>query len=193
MEKCTIYSHFLNLQDLFEILEREFTENFEIEITGKSDSWSKITVIDNFGNNIMILNCQKKLIPGYQLSEPIDSITKNLVGMYNFHKKIPAKNSKLKEKLLIKISSFNLQIGVSFFPKYSCKIKFVLIKLTSKLEGMIFSGENSIFNLNGASSGIFDEKGELVLDNLGRSNVTDISVEIESKYYFTLDNQKKLS
>lgn len=188
MENCAIYSHFLNLEEVLNKLEKEFKKGFVIQTYGDRHNWSKIIITHELDNSIYTFNCQKKLIPSYKLSEPSDNLTKNLLGMYNFFKSIPAQDQEVQDKLLFKISSFNLQIGVKGVPCFTSETKAIIIQIAKILEGMIFSGQNSIFNLNGASNAIFDENGVLVLDTMGRSDVKDLNVVIESKYYLKNKN-----
>lgn len=186
MEYCTIYSHLINNQDVLEILRRNFpVPFFQITIEGTEDNWKSISINNKEDGGQIRFSCRVKKLPGYQLEDPVDKITKNLLGMYNFFKSIPTTNRKIQNKLLYKIASLNVEIGIVGKPSFQKNKlqKKTILEVTRLLDGIIFSGENSIFKLGKAENGLFDKNGYLVLDRLGKSEIEDFEVFIEDKYY----------
>jgi hypothetical protein len=186
MENCTIYSHHLYFEKIYDVITSDFSENNNIIISGNRNQWSFISVKNKnpLSTFFFEIKSRKRSIPSYQLEEPVDHFTSNLLGMRNYFKDIETEHLNIKEKLLHKISSVNMEISVTFNPNFRNSMLKILLDITDKTDGVIFSNKNSIFNNIRFLNGIYNKEGNLILSNTGLSNVKDLEVIIEKKYYY---------
>ena len=130
-------------------------------------------------------NTRSRINPNYQLGKKIEEpITKNLSGMYQLVSKMKAENPVIKNKFLRKIASVNLEIGVKVESKNALSWKKFLLKIAKELDGFIFANNNPLFNKRNSSFAFWNYNGKIILDSNGLSEIHDIKVLIDSKYYF---------
>lgn len=186
MENCSIYSHHIWYEEILNTIIELIPED-SIEIKGPNDFWESITIYGKTNHlksrNKMTLTNKVREIPSFELGESMDEITTNLNGMRNYFGSIEEGNQVLLEKLLYKIASINMEISVVVDKGFNEMFEEIVLKLTEKLEGFIFSNNNSIFEAPDSDNGIFNEDGDVILCHSGYSDVTDLEVLIESKYY----------
>lgn len=80
-----------------------------------------------------------------------------------------------------------MEIGIVAANGFNEIFEEIIFAITEKLEGFIFSNNNSILDAPDSQNGIFNENGDVILSNSGYSDVNDIEVLIETQYY---SNQK---
>ena len=193
MENCSIYSHHIWHQEIVNtILETVSQEN--IELIGEQNSWEKIIVFGKKdllkSQNKMTLTCQVREFPSYQLGDPVDKITTNLNGLRNYFGAITSCDQQLLKKIIYKISSINMEIKVVIDNGFNETFEEIVLAITEKTEGFIFSNNNSIFNAPDSASGLFNEHADVILSTSGYSDIKDIEVLIEPHYYDKMKSQK---
>ncbi len=103
MKNCAIYSSFSDLNQLMELVGRTF-QGFKINVN-PNKTRIEITERKLFGKttngfNVMTVKTENEKFSGM------------LNGMFNFFSQMPARNSIVKEKLLVKITTLAMVIGV---------------------------------------------------------------------------------
>ncbi len=190
MENCSIYSHHIWYKEIVDSILSLVTEN-DLEITGEAEAWTAIVILGKENarkeKNKMTLTCRVRETPNFELGDPVDEITTNLNGMVNYFGAIATPKKVLLEKLIYKISSINMEIGIVAANGFNEIFEEIIFAITEKLEGFIFSNNNSILDAPDSQNGIFNENGDVILSNSGYSDVNDIEVLIETQYY---SNQK---
>jgi hypothetical protein len=106
--------------------------------------------------------------------------TEMINGMYNFYNSIPAKNDNIKNKLLIKITTLNMVIGIGTEKDISQEFYSELLNIAKGLDGIIFWGTRNML----------DNNGRLILDLDGNSEVEDFIVTAHTSY---LDSNLKIT
>lgn len=163
MKNCAIYSSFSDLEQLIEIVGRTFQgaqinvdpSKTKIEITEKK-VFGKTTI----GLNIMTVKTEKEKFSGM------------LNGMYSFFSQIPARNIRVKEKLLVKITTLAMVIGAVTGKDISDKLRSQLLSVTKELEGFMMWGGRQVL----------DHNGKLIIDLDGNSEVDDFVVTAPSSF-----------
>lgn len=189
MEYCTIYSHDTQIQKVILTLESVKAQDISFEFDDTRESWKKIKIIDNKTKHFIKFTLRKKTPPSYMLSEPVNEITKNILGMYNYFRKIKTNNLQVQEKLAYKIASTNIEIGI-VCNNHLVGFKPLILDIVKSLDGLVFSNNNSAFIPDSAPNGIFNKEGMLILDSNGNSEVKDIDVFIDKSIY-DLNNGSK--
>jgi len=87
-------------------------------------------------------------------------------GMYHFFSQVPAQKTNVHEKLLIKITTLNMVIGIEAEKVFSPAFQQQIYELARKLDGIVLMG----------SRRMMDQEGRLLLDLDGRSEVDDFTV-----------------
>ncbi len=186
MENCSIYSHHIWFEQIVTTIKKIASED-SIEILGPIDAWESIIICGKKNplksRNKMTLTCRVREFPSFELGDPVDEITTNLNGMRNYFGSIETDDQLLLKKLLYKISSINMEIGVAVDKGFNEEFEEIVLRITEKLEGFIFSNNNSIFDAPDSDNGIFNEDGDVILCHSGYSDVDDLEVLIEPQYY----------
>ena len=76
-----------------------------------------------------------------------------------------------------------MEIGVVVDKGFNEQFEEIVLTLTEKLEGFIFSNNNSIFDAPDSDNGLFNHDADVILCSSGYSDVKDLDVQIEEKYY----------
>lgn len=171
LRNCAIYSSYFDLDELYEIISNIYKSK-TIKI---NEDKTKINVINNklFSKSVSSFNIMtSKTNP--------DKFSTNINGMYNFYAQVPAKNNDIKQKLLIKITTLNMVIGIESEKDISEEFYRELLTIAKKLDGIIFWG----------SQEILDNDGKLILDLDGNSEVEDFVVTAHTSY---LDKNLKIT
>jgi hypothetical protein len=178
MENLAIYSHYVDTERIIKVVEGLFDiEEVEIE-RDNSGQWTSITIANENG---LKMNCRQRIKPDFELYYTDEPITRNLIGMYNFTNQLPSRNDDVKQRLLVKITTTNTEIGImaqSFADRY----KDLVLAIAAEMDAFIFSGNNSMFSTDSAN-GFWDKHGKLLLDMTGRCEAESLDVIIENKYY----------
>ncbi len=163
MKNCAIYSPNFDLEHV----ERIIMDLYKSKVVTVNQNKTEIKVVTKklFSKSANTFNIMtSKTNP--------EKFATMLNGMYNFYKQIPAKNEKLKEKLLIQISALNMVIGITSEKEISSEFFNEILNIASELNGIVFTGISELVN----------SQGQLILDLNGNSEVDDMKVTADSSY-----------
>lgn len=171
MKNCAIYSSYSDIDQVLDIVTKTF-KGFEIN-TNQDKTRIQITEKKLFGKvknsfNIMTSRTEN------------DKFSGMISGMHNFFSQIPAKNNGIKEKLLIKIETLHMVIGIVTDKDISDKFLSQLLSVTRELGGFMMWGGRQVL----------DDNGKLILDVDGNSEVEDFLVTAPSSF---LDENLKIT
>ncbi|NGZ78240.1 DUF4272 domain-containing protein [Saccharibacillus sp. VR-M41] len=93
-------------------------------------------------------------------------------GMYHFFAQIPAEKPKVHEKLLIKLQTLNMVIGIESDKAFSHAFQEQIYAMARKLDAIVLMGTRSMM----------DGEGRLLLDLDGRSEVDDFTVTAHTSF-----------
>ncbi|MDO7907778.1 DUF4272 domain-containing protein [Paenibacillus sp. JX-17] len=163
MKNCALYSSTFDLGQV-EGMIRSIYPNAKMDVSGngcriqvKSGSWLN-RKIKTF--NIMT----SKTHP--------EEFAAMLKEMENFFRQIPAENPKLHEKVLIKISTLQMVIGIESDSDISDAVRAELLRIIQELDGLMLW----------ESSELLTPDGTLLLDTQGRMNADDYRVTAPSSF-----------
>lgn len=193
MENCSIYSHHIWHKEILNTILAIVAEE-RVTITGEINSWEKIQIFGKKksmkSQNKMTITCRVRDFPSYQLGDPIDEITTNLNGLRNYFGAIQGCDALLLQKLIFKISSINMEISVIADNGFNAEFEAIVLAITEKTKGFIFSKNNSIFDAPDSDSGLFNENADVILCTSGYSDVKDLEVLLEPHYYAEMKNKE---
>jgi hypothetical protein len=184
MENCTLYSHYLAFDQLVATI-KKMLPHAKIEIANQGENRILvITVKSGFlrKKKVLKVNYRERQYPSYQLAETPCELTKNLAGMVQFIRSIPAQNEGVRDKFLQKVMSTNSEIAFTASPLFTNEFEAVLKKMTSELDAFIFTSPNPLFNQS-ETQYFADKNFDLILDQEGNCRIESLDVIIESKYY----------
>lgn len=171
LRNCAIYSSYFDLDELYEIISNIYKSK-TIRI---NEDKTKISVISNklFSKSVNSFNIMtSKTNP--------DEFSTYINRMYNFYTRVPAKNNDIKQKLLIKITTLNMVIGIESEKDISEEFYRELLTIAKKLDGIIFWGSREMLNSD----------GKLILDLDGNSEIEDFVVTAHTSH---LDRNLKIT
>lgn len=183
MENCTIYSHQINFDAVEEIVRRAL---HKANITlNDGDKQKQLTATIKGGffkkDKVLKISYRERETPSYNLDVVNCGLTQNLSGMMNFLGSMPTSNPELKQKLGVKVMSCNTEMPFMAEPNITDEFKKVLLEITNKLDAIVFAQPNSIFNQS-RSNHFTDKHLNLIIDQQGNSNVSDLEVNVDAKY-----------
>lgn len=163
MNNCALYSSTFDLDQVIDIIQSIYPQD-KVKV---NETKTKIQVISG--------GWFSKKITGFNImtsqTEP-EEFTAMINGMGNYFGQIPAENELVQQKLLIKISTLNMVIGIETEEDISDKFFGELLKITESLDGIMFWGGGEILN----------PQGKLILDVNGRSEIEDYAVSAHVSY-----------
>lgn len=163
MKNCALYSSTFDLDQVVERI-KSIYPNDKVTV---NDSKTKIQITSG--------GWFSKKVKGFNImtsrTEP-EEFAAMIQGMGNFFRQIPAENELVHEKLLIKISTLNMVIGVETEEDISDKFFAELLSIIEPLDGLMFWGGGALL----------DPRGQLLLDVNGRSEVEDYNVTAHVSY-----------
>lgn len=163
MKNCALYSSTFDLNQVVERIKSIFS-NDKITV---NESKTKIQITSG--------GWFSKKVKGFNImtsrTEP-EEFAAMIEGMGNFFRQIPAENELVHEKLLIKISTLNMVIGVETEEDISDQFFAELLSIIEPLDGLMFWGGGALL----------DPSGQLLLDVNGRSEVEDYNVTAHVSY-----------
>ncbi|WP_046242481.1 DUF4272 domain-containing protein [Hymenobacter terrenus] len=181
MEILTLYSHYIDLSWLPELVEQHFPGSLLTKTHGEDGQQHQAVVLPGQEAALMLQSRQRRQ-PGFELQRAEDGLTKNLLGMRNFVARLPAENPDLQSRLLAKIETLNLEFSVSSEAEFAPGIAAFVAGLADKLDAIIFSAPNSLYPQL-QTQGFLNAQGQLLLDMEGRSEATELIVNIDSQYF----------
>jgi hypothetical protein len=184
MENCAIYSHHLAFDQVAAIVKEQLPKA-KIEITPQGE-YQILTAQIKGGllakNKGLRINYRQRLNPSYTLEKVECALTENLAGMANFIKGLPAENSEIQSKLIYKVLSLNCEMGLAAEPSFVKELQEVVKRIAAETDAIVFASPNSFFTKSEAQH-FLDKNLDLILDVQGRSEVKDLAIHVESKYY----------
>lgn len=184
MENCTIYSHSIDFDVIEPIIKKYLPK-------------ANIKRADSEGEKILLVQSKKGLLgrkytatikgrqrvqPSYQLKEVHCPLSQNLVGMQNYVASLPAKDKNIQNLLVQKIATLNSEISFMVKPYISEDFEEILKAILQDLDGILFTPSTSLFSKSEHQQ-FLDKDFGLILDAVGASEVAELAVVIEAKYY----------
>ncbi|WP_458121596.1 DUF4272 domain-containing protein [Paenibacillus sp. Z6-24] len=164
MKNAAIYSSIPDLQQLEEIMRTLYKDK---KITVKQD----LTHIEVVQGGLFC----KKTAKGFNImtsrTEPAQ-FSAMIDGLGGFFYQVPAVNKELQQKVLLKISTFNMVIGIETEEDISEAFFGELLHIVRSLDGVLFWGGGQLL----------DGQGRLLLDAEGHSGVEDYTVTAHTSY-----------
>lgn len=184
MENCTIYSHNLEFEKVFQIVKTNLSEaKIEYNDSGKQKSLVATIKGGLFSKSKTLkINYRERENPSYKLEQIECGLTQNLAGMVNFIQSLPTKNEEVRNKFIYKVMSVNCEIPFIAEPEIIPEFESVLRKMVIELDGFIFAQPNRIFNKSDGQHFV-DKDLNLILDSNGNSEVQTVEVNVNSKYH----------
>ncbi|SEW53677.1 DUF4272 domain-containing protein [Chitinophaga arvensicola] len=184
MENCTLYTHEVEMEKVLTRMRAHFGEQ-AVKVTGPEHQWEQLTISSGKKllrkGNTLTITYRQRAIPGYQLVRNDDPVTANLLGMYGFVQQLPADNPDLKELLLAKVATLNTEIAFLATPSFNGDLRAAVMELAHELDGIFFCENNFIFKTD--VQGFWDKTGALLLDVNGHSTATNLTVNINTRYF----------
>jgi hypothetical protein len=183
---CTFYSHRLGLDTLKELVASHFPSS-EITLSGENTQslLIEIKTLDSGSNtcSIVSINYRERMLPDYQFPQENDSsLTANLKGLYGYVNSLPLKNSKLKEAFLKKVESLNCEFSIQQEPDVNQETIHFIKELAKQLEAVLFVQPNTAISKS-SSQHFLDQDLNLITDGEGNSEIDNLKVNIETKYF----------
>ncbi|WP_046213524.1 DUF4272 domain-containing protein [Paenibacillus wulumuqiensis] len=164
MKNAAIYSSIPHLQQLEEIIRTLYKDQ---KITVKQD----LTHIEVVQGGLFHKKSRKGFNMMTSRTEPAQ-FSAMIDGMGGFFYQVPAVNKELQQKVLLKISTFNMVIGIETEEDISEAFFEELLQIVRSLDGVLFWGGGQLL----------DGQGRLLLDAEGRSGVEDYTVTAHTSY-----------
>lgn len=184
MENCTIYSHMLDFSKVIEIVKNGLPK---AEINTQNNGVQKSIVATIKGgffskNKSLTINYRERENPSYNLEKADCSLSQNLAGMVNFIQSIPAQNHEIHSKFLIKVMATNCEMAFICDPKMTSDFESVLQKIALAVNAFVFTSSSDFFNKSQVQH-FLDKDLNLILDTEGKTEISDLDVRIDAKYY----------
>lgn len=186
---CTIYSHYLVLDRITEIL-REVLPDADIKVARQENGAIVEAIIKEKSSKFSLFKKTSKIqityreraIPSYYIPETDNSpLTENLKGMYGFINSLPSKNEEVKNRFLQKVLTINSEFSID--AEGEVNVLGVLIPtFAHEFDAFVFAQPGlPISRSNGQH--FLDKNLQLIIDTEGNSEVDTLEVNIESKYF----------
>ncbi|WP_438350503.1 DUF4272 domain-containing protein [Paenibacillus sp. FA6] len=163
VRNCALYSSYFDLDQVVSILKSIYPKD-HVKV---NDDKTYIQVITK--------KWFSKKIKGFKLmtshTHP-EEFAVMMNGMGNFFSQIPAENREILEKILIKISTLNMVIGIETEDEISDTFFAELLRVVDPLDGLIFWGSDQLL----------DARGKLLMDLNGASEVKDYTVTAHASF-----------
>lgn len=163
MKNCAIYSSNFDLDQVVEIIEKLNNK----ETIWISEDRTQIRVISKkwFSKTENTFNIMTSKTHPEEFPTMIN-------GMGNFFRQVPAKNETVHKKLLLKIATLNMVIGIETEKDISDKLYAEILDVARQLDGIVFMGTRELLDYN----------GKLILDIDGNSEVDDFIVTAHTSF-----------
>lgn len=184
MENCTIYSHLLDF-DLVESIIKKHLPKASIE--RQDVEGEKILSVQSkkgflSRKQTATIKCRQRIHPSYVLEHAECPLSQNLIGMQNFVASLEAENKEIQALLLQKIATLNSEISFMVKPYISEDFEQILQEVLQELDGILFTPPTGLFSKSEHQQ-FLDKNFDLILDTVGVSELSQLDVVIESKYY----------
>jgi hypothetical protein len=202
MENCTIYSHYTDFDALEPIIKKHLPKASVKRQDLNGDKILLITSKKGFlGRKYnATIKGRQRIKPSYQLNQVECPICQNLMGMQNYVTSLPAQDKDIQSLLLEKIATLNSEINFIVQPYVSEDFEKILKEILQQLDGILFTPSSSLFSKSKHQQ-FLDKNFDLILDSIGVSELSQLEVVIDAKYYdqpkieytATQDNRKAKS
>ncbi|MBW7455522.1 DUF4272 domain-containing protein [Paenibacillus sepulcri] len=163
MKNCAIYSTQFNVDQVAGIIESLYPKaSIQMNVDKTEIKVLHKTWLSKTENTFTVLTSR---------ADP-EAFTVMVDEIGYFFSRIRAGNETLHKKLLLQISSLNMVIGVKAEKKIAEPFYSELLHITQQLNGMILMDDRRLLN----------EKGELIMDIDGRSQIEDMPVTAHTSY-----------
>lgn len=184
MENCTIYSHTPDFESLAKTI-RLALPNAEIH----EGTWAEGQYLSArlkggwFGKEKSLrLSYRQRARPSYELKSIECPLTRNLSGMVNYIRTIPAQNNDIQSRLLYKVMAANAEIAFMAEPEMQPEFEKILFAILEKQDAFVFVQPSNYFKRSNTQY-FADKHLKLILDQNGRSEVQELSVKVDAKYH----------
>jgi len=202
MENCTIYSHYIDFEAIEPIIKKHLPKASVKRQDLNGDKILLITSKKGFlGRKYnATIKGRQRIKPSYQLNQVECPICQNLMGMQNYVTSLPAQDKGIQSLLLEKIATLNSEINFMVQPYVSEDFEKILKEILQQLDGILFTPSSSLFSKSKHQQ-FLDKNFDLILDSIGVSELSQLEVVIDAKYYdqpkieytTTQDNRKAKS
>lgn len=184
MENCTIYSHFTDFEAIEPLVKKHLPK---ASIKHQDLNGEKILLIESkkglLGRRYKAtIKSKQRLHPSFQLDKVECPLCQNLMGMQNYVSSLPAQNKEIQTLLLQKIATLNSEISFMVQPYISEDFEQILKAILQELDGILFTPPTGLFSKSKHQQ-FLDKDFGLILDAVGVSEVTQLTVVIDAKYY----------
>lgn len=184
MENCTIYSHLLDF-DLVESIIKKHLPKASVE-RQDLEGEKIISVQSKKGflsrKQTATIKCRQRVHPSYVLERAECPLSQNLIGMQNYVASLAAQNGTIQSLLSQKIATLNSEISFMVKPYISEDFEKILQEILQELDGILFTPPTGLFSKSEHQQ-FLDKNFDLILDTAGASELSQLDVVIESKYY----------
>jgi hypothetical protein len=184
MENCTIYSHSIDFEAIEPIVKKHLPK---ASIKRQDLNGQKILLIVSkkgfLGRKYKAtIKGRQRVTPSFQLDKVACPICQNLMGMQNYVTSLPAQDKGIQSLLLQKIATLNSEINFMVQPYVSEDFEHILKEILQELDAILFTPSTSLFSKSEHQQ-FLDKDFGLILDSIGISEVSNIDITIDSKYY----------
>lgn len=184
MENCTIYSHFTNYEIIAPIVKKHLPK---ASVKHQDLNGEKILFVESkkgfLGRKFKAtIKGRQRLHPSFQLDKVECPLCQNLMGMQNYVTSLPAQDKTIQALLLQKLATLNSEISFMVQPYISEDFEQILQAILQELDGILFTPPTNLFSKS-KHQHFLDKEFGLILDAVGVSEVTELDVVIDSKYY----------
>lgn len=184
MENCTIYSHYLDVDKIVQIVKTHLPKaELSLQKTD-ADKIIKATVKGGlFGKDkILTIRHRQRLKPSYQLDKIECPVTQNLSGMVNFIQSIPSQNELVRQKFLVKVMAMNAEMPFVVETGWIPEFETIFKELMQELDAFAFANPSSFFNQSDTQY-FLDKDMKVILDMNGKCQLDDLEVNISTSYF----------
>lgn len=182
---CTVYSNKIDLEAISSIIKKHIPK---VQISIRAEDNVQIIEVEykkgifSSTNKIKITH-QQRNEPNKELNKSSNcTLSNNIKGLHGFVNNIHAKDLKSKELFLLKIQTLNCVFSIipvqGSFPNMTEIVK----DLALYFDAILFVQPDSIMSQSSVGQHFLNKDLQLVLNQLGESNVSDFGSEIEKKY-----------
>lgn len=181
---ATLYSHSANF-DLITLEAKKLFPKAEWEYERKNEfTFATLTIKNGLlaPKKQLQIGYRERNQLGYELKEPSCPVSNNLSGMYNLVKSINTTDELIRSKLLAKIETINAEFTITMKNKAEKEFR-QLVEHLAGLTGAIVFAQPRTGMMNSLQQAWLDKDLNLILDMEGNSNVDDLEVKIESRFF----------
>ena len=128
------------------------------------------------------ISYRQRLEPNSESPNTDCSLSNNLRGLHGFVGNIPAQDQQSKEKFQLKINRVNCEFSLIQEKGSLSNTNEIIKDIASEFDAILFVQPDSIFSKSQFSQHFLNKNLNLILDQMGQSEVTDFGPEIDQLY-----------